>query len=162
MLNSSCKSEGCIKMDLVNVINSLLTLGIVIFAFLQWKCSNMQRNTELLKYRIKHILELKNFWKEFCKDKKYTSNGIVQYVIPKDYPSKYEIIVQFLDEHLAFTQCYFNTDLYTLEKSFISLIENILPVKYVDTTIFDIKEEEFNKIQEMYKNLNNEMLKRSC
>ena len=49
---------------LTNITNCILTIGIVVFAYLQWKCSDMQRETELFKYRIQHIQDLKAIWEE--------------------------------------------------------------------------------------------------
>lgn len=140
-------------MHWTNIINCFLTLGVVIFACLQWKCSNMQRKTQLFKYRIRHIQELKEFRQVFCQNMDYVSGVRAKYIIPKDYSNEYEKIFKFLDEHLAFTSCYFDKELQELEKEFISLIKEILPAQTEDITLCDIGIDKFQYLCDKYEYL---------
>lgn len=139
-------------MDFLAITNCILTLGIVIFAFLQWLCSNSLRKTELVKYKIKHIHDFKNFWNDFMENMDYVANYRAKFNIPQDYQMEYNKIFKFLDEHLDFSKFYFTKNIAAKEQEFVELLKNILPNPTADASICDMKNE-FDKIQQSYTEL---------
>lgn len=142
-------------MNITDVTNILLTFGIVLFAFLQWKCSDMQRKTELFKYRIQHIQDLKAIWKEINQNIEYISGYKANYIIPKNYKIVYNVLFKTLDDHLAFTRCYFGTKIYTQEQEFIKLLSGLIPPVFIDATIYHMDVKEFDNLNEKFKQLCN-------
>lgn len=140
-------------MSITDIVNCVLTLGIVIFAFLQWKCTEIQRKTELFKYRVNHIQELKTQWLSLGENIDYVKGYKASFNIPQDYKLYYKRLSKILDDHLAFTKCYFSKDIYLQEKEFIEKLTDVIPVPDVDASIcqmevvkFDIVNEKFEKL----------------
>lgn len=140
-------------MLITNIINCLLTVGIVTFAFLQWRCSDKQRKTELFKYRIKHIQELKSLWLQLSENIDYVKGYKASFNVPADYKPYYKRLSKILDDHLEFTKCYFSKDVYLQEEEFVSSLFDIIPGANVDASIcqmevakFDILNEKFEKL----------------
>lgn len=140
---------------LTNITNCILTIGIVVFAYLQWKCSDMQRETELFKYRIQHIQDLKAIWEEINQNIEYISGYKANYIIPGNYSNVYNKLFKALDDHLAFTRCYFDTKIYTQEQEFIKLLSGLIPPVFVDATIYHMDINEFDALNEKFKQLCN-------
>lgn len=149
---------GKIFMVATNIINCLLTVGIVVFACLQWKCSDMQRKTELFKYRVQHIQDLKAIWKEMHKNIDYIRGYRADYIIPENYSNVYDKLFKTLDDHLAFTRCYFDEEIYKQEQKFIELLPGVLPVPSIDATIYHMNRNEFEIINEEFIKLCNACL----
>lgn len=144
---------GKIFMIVTNIINCMLTIGIVLFAYLQWKCSDMQRKTELFKYRIQHIQDLKVIWKEMYKNIDYIRGYRADYIIPENYSNVYTKLFKALDDHLAFTRCYFDEQIYKQEQKLIELLSGAIPIPSLDATIYHMNKEEFEIINEEFKKL---------
>jgi hypothetical protein len=146
-------------MCVTNWINCALTFGIVVFACLQWICSDKTRKTELFKYRIKHIQDFKTFWDELHKNIIYIAQVKAEYIITSDYPEERYKILKFLDDHSEFTSCYFNENIYKKELEFTRNLGNLLPQSNVDATNCKMNLSEFENIENNYKELLQEFLK---
>lgn len=150
----SCQM-GKIFIISTNIINCLLTVGIVVFACLQWKCSDMHRKTELFKYRVQHIQDLKAIWKEMHKNIDYISGYRADYIRPENYSNIYNKLFKTLDDHLAFTLCYFDRKTYLQEQEFIKLVSEIIPSPSLEGTIYHMEIDKFNILNEKFKQLYN-------
>ena len=144
-------------MSFLNIenINCLLTIGIVVFAFLQWQCTDIQRKTELFKYRVQHLQELKKIWNELMQNINYIPRYKAVYNIHEDAKLQYEEIFNTLSEHLAYTKCYYTRSIYEQEKEFIELLLKIIPNPAIEASIFSLDIEKFDIISQKYKDLCN-------
>lgn len=141
-----------------DIVNCLLTLGIVFFAFMQWKCSDIQRKNELFKYRVNHLQELKNFWESLNKNMNFIRNEYIKYNLPENYEAEYNYLDKFFEEHALYTNCYFNNELYDIEQKFIKMLFELLPPSYIDATIYNIDKTKFKNLTTLYNQLYNTCL----
>ncbi len=141
--------------NVINIINCFSTISIVLFAFLQWKCSNIQRKTILFKYRVQHIQDLKAIWIDLYKNIDYISGYRADYIIPEGYSNIHNKLFKKLDDHLAFTRGYFENKIYKQEQKLIELLSEVIPSPTIDATIYHMNKDKFEIVNEEFKKLCN-------
>lgn len=120
-------------MSITDWVNCFLTAGIVIFACLQWRCTNSQKNTEMFKLKVNHIKELKAFWDELHNDIKYIPQYRAELIINENYPENKEL-------------------------ELLETLDKVLPYANIDASIFTFNQNTFDSIEELYSDLYKELV----
>ena len=137
----------------LEIANCFLTIGIVFFAYMQWRCADIQRKTEIFKYRTKHLQDLKDIWNKIFENINYIKGYKASYIKPDNYNFIYNLLLKTLDNHLAFTKCFYPKFIYNQEKELIKEIISIIPKPAIDATIFDLDINKLDIVNDKYQEL---------
>jgi hypothetical protein len=136
--------------------NILLTAGLVIFAWLQWRVVKAQHNTSLFKLRVEHIAVLLKKWQEIesmvYHIPRYESKIIAKNGNQNEIVDNFNEIIKQLTIHNIGTKALFNDNLSKEEKGFISSLHSIIPSPGLDWTSYVVTET-FEQLVKDFENL---------